>query len=166
MAKFVGKSFKRVEDPRFLQGQGKYVSNLQRPGMAYVAIARSPHAHAEIKGIDASAALELDGVVAVFTGQDLIDGGVGQLPCGWVVPDCKIPERWPVVPDRARHVGDAVAVVVADNPYVAEDALELIEVGLRAAARVHGRACHDRVPGPADSRRDSQQHGLCLGSGG
>ena len=155
MAKFVGKSFKRVEDPRFLQGQGKYVSNLQRPGMAHVAIARSPHAHADIKGIDASAALELDGVVAVFTGQDLIDGGVGQLPCGWVVPDCKIPERWPVVPDRARHVGDAVAVVVADNPYVAEDALELIEVdyeplpvsmGARATTEYRAQQLHDEIP--------------------
>ncbi len=155
MAKFVGKSFKRVEDPRFLQGQGKYVSNLQRPGMAYVAIARSPHAHADIKGIDASAALELDGVVAVFTGQDLIDGGVGQLPCGWVVPDCKIPERWPVVPDRARHVGDAVAVVVADNPYVAEDALELIEVdyeplpvsmGARATTEYRAQQIHSEIP--------------------
>ena len=155
MAKFVGKSFKRVEDPRFLQGQGKYVSNLQRPGMAHVAIARSPHAHADIKGIDASAALELDGVVAVFTGQDLIDGGVGQLPCGWVVPDCKIPERWPVVPDRARHVGDAVAVVVADNPYVAEDALELIEVdyeplpvsmGARATTEYRAQQLHSEIP--------------------
>lgn len=155
MAKFVGKSFKRVEDPRFLQGQGKYVSNLQRPGMAHVAIARSPHAHADIKGIDASAALELDGVVAVFTGQDLIDGGVGQLPCGWVVPDCKIPERWPVVPDRSRHVGDAVAVVVADNPYVAEDALELIEVdyeplpvsmGARATTEYRAQQLHAEIP--------------------
>ncbi len=155
MAKFVGKSFKRVEDPRFLQGQGKYVSNLQRPGMAYVAIVRSPHAHAEIKGIDASAALELDGVVAVFTGQDLIDGGVGQLPCGWVVPECKIPERWPVEPGRVRHVGDAVAVVVADSPYVAEDALELIEVdyeplpvsmGARATTEYRAQQIHDEIP--------------------
>ena len=155
MAKFVGKSFKRVEDPRFLQGQGKYVSNLQRPGMAYVAIVRSPHAHAEIKGVDASAALELDGVVAVFTGQDLIDGGVGQLPCGWVVPECKIPERWPVEPNRVRHVGDAVAVVVADSPYVAEDALELIEVdyeplpvsmGARATTEYRAQQIHAEIP--------------------
>ncbi len=155
MAKFVGKSFKRVEDPRFLQGQGKYVSNLQRPGMAYVAIVRSPHAHAEIKGIDASAALELDGVVAVYKGQDLIDGGVGKLPCGWVVPDCKIPDRWPVEPNRVRHVGDTVAVVVADSPYVAEDALELIEVdyeplpvsmGARATTEYRAQQLHDEIP--------------------
>ena len=155
MAKFVGKSFKRVEDPRFLQGQGKYVANLQRPGMVYVAIVRSPYAHAEVKSIDASAALELDGVIAVFKGQDLIDGGVGQLPCGWVVPDCKIPERWPVVPDRVRHVGDSVAVVVAENPYIAEDALELIEVdyeplpvtmGARATTEYRAEQIHPEIP--------------------
>ncbi len=155
MPRFVGKSFKRVEDPRFLQGQGSYVANLQRPGMAYVAILRSPHAHARIVGIDASAAEALDGVVAVYKGQDLIDGGVGQLPCGWVVPELKIPERWPVVPERVRHVGDAVAVVVADSPYVAEDALELIEVdyeplpvslGARATTEYRAPQIHDEIP--------------------
>ncbi len=128
MAKYVGESVKRVEDPRFIQGKGSYVANVQRPNMAYVAVLRSPHAHASINGIDTSAAAALDGVIAVYTGQDFIDGGVGQMPCGWVVPDCKVPVRWPVVPDRVRHVGDSVAVVVANSPYVAEDALALIDV--------------------------------------
>ena len=155
MPRFVGKSFKRVEDPRFLQGKGSYVSNLQRPGMAYVAMLRSPHAHAKIVSIDASAAEALDGVVAVFKGQDLIDGGVGQLPCGWVVPELKLPERWPVIPDVVKHVGDAVAVVVADSPYIAEDALDLIEVdyeplpvslGARATTEYRAPQLHEGIP--------------------
>ncbi|MDX1665359.1 MAG: xanthine dehydrogenase family protein molybdopterin-binding subunit [Candidatus Promineifilaceae bacterium] len=128
MAQLVGKRIKRVEDPRFIQGQGKYVANIQLPNMAYAAVKRSPYAHAKINNIDTSRAQALDGVVAVYTGSDLIDGGVGTLPCGWLVPDCKVPSRWPVVVDKVRHVGDAVAVVVAETPYVAEDALELIDV--------------------------------------
>lgn len=130
MAPLIGTSVKRKEDPRFLQGKGKYVANLQLPGMAAVAIKRSPHAHAKIVQIDTAAAQNAPGVIAVFTGQDLIDGGVGKMPCGWLVPDIKVPTRWPVVPvgDKVRHVGDSVAVVVAENPYQAEDALDLIEV--------------------------------------
>ncbi|MCB0061638.1 MAG: hypothetical protein KDE19_05970, partial [Caldilineaceae bacterium] len=65
MSGAVGKSIKRVEDPRFIQGKGKYVANLKIPGMVHAAIVRSPHAHARIKGIDASAALAMPGVIAV-----------------------------------------------------------------------------------------------------
>ena len=130
MAKLIGESVKRVEDPRFLQGKGKYVANLQIPGMAHLFIKRSPHAHARVVSIDTAAAAAAPGVIAVFTGQELIDGGVGKLPCGWMVPDIKVPTRWPVVPvgDKVRHVGDAVAVVVAETAYQAEDALDLIDV--------------------------------------
>ncbi|MFO7538807.1 MAG: hypothetical protein R6X32_12245 [Chloroflexota bacterium] len=128
MTTYVGQSVKRVEDPRFLQGQGKYVANIQLPGMAHLAIKRSPYAHAKINSIDTSAAAALEGVIAVYVGQDLIDGGVGPLPCGWNVPDIKVPERWPLMPDVVRHVGDGVAVVVAESPYIAYDALDLIEV--------------------------------------
>lgn len=130
MAQLVGASMKRREDPRFIQGKGKYVGNIQLPGMAYAAIKRSPYAHAKIVSIDTSAAESAPGVIAVYTGQDLIDGGVGKLPCGWVVPDCKIPDRWPIMPvgDKVRHVGDSVAVVVAESAYQAEDALDLIDV--------------------------------------
>lgn len=156
MSKYVGESVKRVEDPRFIQGKGSYVANVQRPGMAYVAVLRSPHAHAAIQSIDTSAAKALDGVIDVFVGQDFIDGGVGKMPCGWVVPDCKVPDRWPVVPDRVRHVGDSVAVVVAECPYVAEDALELIAVdydplpaslGAKATTEAGRPQLHDDIPG-------------------
>ena len=128
MGRYVGTSVKRVEDPRFIQGKGRYVANLDLPGMAHVAIKRSPEAHARITGMDTSAAAAMDGVLAVFTGQDFKDGGCGSLPCGWLVPDTKVPDRPIVVTDRVRHVGDSVAVVVAEDPYVAADAVEAIEV--------------------------------------
>ena len=127
MGKHIGKSVKRVEDPRFIQGQGKYVANLKLPNVAQVAVLRSPHAHANIKSINTDAAKAMDGVIDVFTGQDLIDGGVGKMPVIWQVPDNKIPDRWPLVPDKVRHVGDSVAAVVAEDAYIAEDALDLIE---------------------------------------
>jgi len=130
MSTLIGSSVKRKEDPRFIQGKGKYVANIQLPNMAAVMIKRSPYAHARILRIDATAAEALPGVIAVFTGQDLIDGGVGKLPCGWLVPGTKVPTRWPVMPvgDKVRHVGDSVAIVVAETQYIAEDALDLIEV--------------------------------------
>ncbi len=128
MGRYVGTSVKRVEDPRFIQGKGRYVANIQFPDMVYVAIKRSPEAHARITRIDTSAAAAMDGVVAVFTGQDFKDGGCGSLPCGWLVPDTKVPDRPVVVTDRVCHVGDSVAVVAARTPYIAADAVEAIEV--------------------------------------
>ena len=128
MGRYIGKSMKRFEDPRFLQGKGSYVANLQLPNIAHLAILRSPYGHANIRSINTKNAEALDGVIAVFTGQDLIDGGVGALPCGWTPPGIKVPVRYPLTVDRVRHVGDGVAAVVAEDPYIAADALELIEV--------------------------------------
>jgi carbon-monoxide dehydrogenase large subunit len=125
---YVGQSVKRVEDPRFIQGKGSYVANLHIPGMVYLAIKRSPYGHAKIKRIDARKAKALPGVVGVFTGQDLLDGGCGALPCGWNVPDIKTPKRYALTIDKARHVGDGIAVVAAESPYIAADALDLIDV--------------------------------------
>ncbi|MFN8445665.1 MAG: xanthine dehydrogenase family protein molybdopterin-binding subunit [Caldilineaceae bacterium] len=153
----VGTSVKRKEDPRFIQGRGKYVANIQLPGMAYIAIKRSPHAHAKIKSIDTSAATAMKGVLGVFLGQELIDSGVGKLPCGWVVPGCKVPTRWAVVPvgDKVRHVGDSVAIVVAESSYIAEDAVEAINVeyevlpaviGAKKATDAGQASVHDDIP--------------------
>ena len=89
MSHLVGTSVKRKEDPRFIQGKGKYVANVQLPNVATIAIKRSPYAHATIVSINTAAAEALPGVIGVFTGQDLIDGGVGKLPCGWLVPGTK-----------------------------------------------------------------------------
>lgn len=128
MSGLVGKSIKRVEDPRFIQGKGKYVANLQIPGMLYAAIVRSPHAHAKLNGIDASAALAMPGVVAVYTGQDLAADGVGGLPCGFNPPGIKTAPHPALAIGKVRHVGDGVAVVIAENRYVAQDAAEAIQV--------------------------------------
>ena len=113
MGNYVGEAVKRREDPRFITGKGKYVANVSLPNMVHLAIKRSPYGHAKIKSISIKKAAAMDGVVAVFTGQDLIDGGCGALPCGWNVPDIKVPTRHALTVDKARHVGDAVAVVAA-----------------------------------------------------
>jgi carbon-monoxide dehydrogenase large subunit len=128
MGKYIGKSMKRVEDPRFIQGQGRYVANISMPDMVHVAIKRSPHAHAKINSIDADAARALPGVVAIFTGQDLADSGVGLLPCGFTPPGTVVPPHPALAVDTVRHVGDSVVVVVAESPYIAYDALDLIDV--------------------------------------
>ncbi len=155
MGKYVGKSMKRVEDPRFIQGKGKYVANLQMPGMVHVAVKRSPHAHAKINGIDSEAAKALPGVLDVYTGQDLLDGGASALPCGWTFDGIKLPTHNPLAIDKARHVGDGVAVVVAETAYIAHDALDLIEVDydvLPAVVNAKGAMdegapqVHDNVP--------------------
>ncbi|MCE7986045.1 MAG: xanthine dehydrogenase family protein molybdopterin-binding subunit [Caldilinea sp. CFX5] len=128
MSGYIGKSMKRVEDPRFIQGKGKYVANLQLPGMLHAAIVRSPHAHATINHIDASAALAMPGVVAVFTGADLAADGVGGLPCGFNPPGIKTAPHPALAIGKVRHVGDGVAVVIAENRYAAQDAAEAVQV--------------------------------------
>jgi carbon-monoxide dehydrogenase large subunit len=122
-----GSAIKRREDPRLITGRGSYVDDLQLPGVLYMALARSPHAHARIRSINVAAARGMAGVVEVFTGADL-EGKVGMLPCGWVLPDIKMPPHPPVAKDKVRCVGDAVAVVLADSRTAAKDAAEAIEV--------------------------------------
>lgn len=153
MAKYVGTSIKRKEDPRFIQGKGSYVANLTLPGMAYLAIKRSPYAHAKIKSINASKAQALPGVLAVFTGQDTTE--LGHLPSGWNVPNIKVPVQRVLQTDKVRHVGDRVAVVVAESPHIAADALDMIDVDYeplpavtdaRQAAEAGAPLVHDDVP--------------------
>lgn len=155
MSRYVGERIKRFEDPRFIQGKGKYVANLYLSEMAYAAIKRSPYAHANIKSIDTSKAAALPGVLAVYVGQDLIDAGIGKLPCGWLVPGTKVPDRWPLEPHKVRHVGDGVAAVVAESPYIAYDALDLIEVeyeplpattDAKATTQEGSPQIHDNIP--------------------
>ena len=131
-----GKSIKRREDPRFITGRGSYVDDLKIPGMTYAAFVRSPHAHARIRRIDTAAAKAHPGVVAVFTGSDM--KGVNSLPCGWdlrkaknvpgVVQDLAMVPHMPLTSDVARHVGDPVAVVIADSQEAATDAAEKVRV--------------------------------------
>src|ERR687887_1709675 len=134
--RLLGKSIKRREDPRFITGRGQYVDDLKLPGMTYAAFVRSPHAHARIKKIDTSAAKSHPGVVAVFTGSDMT--GVNSLPCGWdlrkeknipgVVQDLAMVPHMPLTADVARHVGDPVAVVIADSQTAAVDAADRVKV--------------------------------------
>ncbi|HEX6386474.1 MAG TPA: xanthine dehydrogenase family protein molybdopterin-binding subunit [Anaerolineae bacterium] len=140
MNNYIGQSMKRYEDPRFIQGKGKYVANLTLPNMAYMAIKRSPYAHARIKSIDTSAAEALEGVVGFITTDDLLaeDSPCGPLPCGWQVPNIRMPNTDALAIDKVRHVGDRVIAVVAESPYVAADALDLIEVDYEPLPAVVG----------------------------
>ncbi len=128
--KLVGARVKRTEDPRLVTGNGNYVGGIQLPGMLEMAILRSPEAHARIERIDTRAAVALPGVHAVFTGHDFATlakpqrAGLNREKN----PTCKECD-WPAVAiDTVRYCGEAVAVVIADNRYLAEDALALIEV--------------------------------------
>jgi aerobic carbon-monoxide dehydrogenase large subunit len=129
----IGQPVRRVEDRRFLTGHGTYVDDLALPRQAYAVMLRSPHAHAAIRGIDTSAAAAAPGVVAVLTGENVADDGLGTIPC--LIPvtygdgsTAPMPARPAIVRERVRHVGDTVAMVVADSLAAARDAAELIVV--------------------------------------
>ena len=121
-----GESLKRREDHRLITGDGTYVDDVRLPGLSHVAFVRSPHAHALIRSIDASAAAA-PGVQRVFTGAELQEQ-LGSLPVGWVLPDQNSPPHPPLAFEKVRYVGDAVAAIVADSPYEAQDATELVKV--------------------------------------
>jgi carbon-monoxide dehydrogenase large subunit len=125
----VGQALRRVEDPRLITGRARYVDDISLPGTLWVAFVRSPEAHAKIVSIDTSAAKEMPGVQAVFTGQDMADLG-GPLPLAWVPPGITVnnPEHWPLARDTVKHVGDPVAAVLAEDRYAVMDAAEQVLV--------------------------------------
>jgi aerobic carbon-monoxide dehydrogenase large subunit len=118
----MGDRMLRKEDGRFVRGKGNYVDDVQLPGMLHSAILRSPFAHARINNVDTSAALELEGVHAVITGADLDAQGLAWMPT--LAGDTQAV----LATDKVRFQGQEVAFVVADDKYVAQDALELIDV--------------------------------------
>ncbi len=124
-----GSGIRRREDPRLITGGATYTDDIQLPGMTYAVILRSPHAHAKINSIDTSAAKAAPGVVAVYTGADT-EGVLNPIPCAWIPPDSdvKAVAHPALATDVVRYQGDAVAVIVAEDRYQAEDALELINV--------------------------------------
>ncbi len=131
----IGVSVKRKEDRRFLTGNGNYTDDINRPGQTYAYFLRSQVAHAEINGVDTSAAEQADGVLAVFTGADLAADEVGGIPCGWGLTfqngDPMIEPAHPALAQgKVRHVGDAIAVVVAETRKQAKAAAQLIEADL------------------------------------
>ncbi len=126
----LGGVVKRREDPALIQGKGLYVDDVKLPGMLYAAFVRSPFAHARINSIDTAAALAMDGVRAVYTIDDVRHLGplLAQLPVGKQRPllaDCMV-----------NHAGEAVAMIVADSPYVAQDAVELVDVDYEPLAAI------------------------------
>ena len=128
---FMGRSVPRLEDHRFLTGSAVYADDLNVARQAWGVVLRSLHAHAEIKSIDASAALEMPGVIAVYTEADLAADGVGYLPCGAELPPeagLYVPPRPALARDRVRYVGDQVAFVVAETQEAAAEAAEQIFV--------------------------------------
>jgi carbon-monoxide dehydrogenase large subunit len=141
----IGASVRRREDQRFITGQGRYVDDVTLPGQLHAHIVRSPHAHARIVSIDTAAARSAPGVKAVYTGADMAAAKVGSLPCGWLVRNKDTspmvePPHLPLCADRVRHVGDQVAVVIADTRQHAAEAAGLIDVEydeLPAVASIH-----------------------------
>ena len=129
---FIGARVKRREDPALITGQGQYVADIAPDGLLHLAVLRSPYAHAKINSIDTAAAAAISGVVAIYTAADIAPDLATDLPMA-IGPDPQFkalhnPGRPVLAADRVRHVGDAVAVVVAEDRYIAADALQAIWV--------------------------------------
>lgn len=141
----IGQSVRRIEDPRLVQGLGRYSDDVNLARQAHAAVVRSPHGHARILGIDPAAALRAPGVLAVLTGADLAADGVGHLPTDATrkrrdgSPAFPTP-RPALARERVRHVGDPVALVVATSPEAAADASERVTVEYAPLPAVTGAA--------------------------
>ena len=136
----IGASVRRKEDYRFLTGNGKYLDDMNRAGQAHAYFLRSPHAHATFS-IDTAGASKMPGVVAVYTGADIAESGMGGLICGWTITGKngephKAPAHLLLALDTVRHVGDTLAVVIADSYHQAKDAGEQIAVDYTALPAV------------------------------
>lgn len=152
--KFVGARVRHVEDPKFLTGQGKYTDDFKLPGTLHVAFVRSTHGHALIKSVDVSKALEVPGVVAVFTADDIRDD------CSPIRTPCSLPtyqqtEQELLVSEKVRMVGDPIVAVVAEDRYIAEDGADEVAVvyeplqainSIEAALADGAPAIHDSAP--------------------
>src|SRR5215469_8542208 len=137
----LGAPVRRKEDQRFLTGKGHYTDDINRPNQLYAVFARSPYAHAELGAIDIAKAKSAPGVVQVYTGADVAKAGLGTLPCGWGVkskdgsPMAEPPHPILAV-GRVRHVGDPVAVVIAETKDQATEASDLIDVAYKVLPAV------------------------------
>lgn len=141
----IGERVRRREDPALVTGKAAYTADIALPNALFLALARSPYAHAEILRVDASEARKAPGVRGVFWGREVLSDlerpfPVAKSPDAGAFRDLKIPDRWPLAEDRARCVGDPVAAVVAETPEQAADAAEAVVVDYRD------------LPGAGDSR--------------
>jgi carbon-monoxide dehydrogenase large subunit len=157
----IGASVRRKEDQRFLNGRGNYVDDINRPAQTYASIKRSDRPHANIVSIDTAAAKAAPGVLGVFVGADLVAEEIGGIPCGWQIHNKDgTPMAEPVHPvlavGKVRHVGDPIAVVIAETRQQAKDAAELLVIeledlpavaGVRDAIAPGAALVHDDAPG-------------------
>ncbi len=155
----IGASVVRREDTRFLKGKGRYTDDMNRPGQTYAYILRSSLAHATLNNIDTAAASAAPGVIRVFTGADITAAELGGVPCGWQITDkhgepMKEPAHPILAVGKVRHVGDPIAVVVAETYDEARDAAELIDIDMTDLAAVvdmrtaetSGNQVHEEAP--------------------
>src|SRR5579884_313885 len=157
----IGQPVPRAEDPVLLRGEGHYADDFNLPGQAYAVMVRSPHAHGLIRRIETAAARHMPGVLAVYTAADLQAGGIGPLPPRQIMNNrdgtpMLSPVRWALASDKVRHVGEAVAVVVAETVALAKDAADAVAVEIEPlpavteasrAAAPDAPLLYDDVPG-------------------
>ena len=156
--KLIGEPIRRREDNRFLTGAGQYTDDINQMGQTYAVFVRSPHAHAKINAIDTTEAMKMPGVVAIYTGADL-PAAIGGLPCGWLITSTdgtpmKEPKHPLLAQGKVRHVGDQVAIVIAETLLQARDAAEKVDVDYdvlpavvdTAKAAKSSVSVHDDVP--------------------
>ena len=129
----IGAAVRRKEDQRFITGKGHYTDDINRPGQGHAYFLRSPHAHAKIKSVDSKSAAAMPGVLAVLTGAELAADKIGGLICGWMIKSkdgspMKAAPHPAIAHGKANHVGDAVAVVIAETLAQAKDAAEKVKV--------------------------------------
>ena len=161
MSTGIGDAVKRKEDKRFTTGKGKYTDDVRNDNQAYAAFVRSPHAHARVTGIDASAALAMDGVIDVLNGAQLTGDGIGNIICGWAVTSkdgspMNMGAWSALATEKVRYVGDAVALVIAETQALARIAAEAVEVSyeqlsvaasIAAAMEADAPEIHENAPG-------------------
>ncbi len=161
MSEGIGAPVKRKEDKRFITGKGKYTDDIRMENQAYAAFVRSPHAHANVTGINASAAESMDGVIAVLDGAQLTGDGIGNIICGWAITSkdgspMNMGAWSALATDTVRYTGDAVAVVVAESKAQARAAAEAVEVtyeelpvaaSIEAAVADDAPQIHENAPG-------------------
>src|SRR5712691_7207013 len=157
----IGQPVPRSEDPVLLRGEGRYCDDVNLPGQAYAVMVRSPYAHGVIRHIDVAASRALPGVLAVYTAADLAAGGIGPLPPRQIMNNrdgtpMLSPTRFALATDKVRHVGEAVAAIIAETVAAAKDAAEAIVVDIDPlpavtapglAAAPGAPLVHDDVPG-------------------
>jgi CO/xanthine dehydrogenase Mo-binding subunit len=169
----IGKPLRRKEDRRLITGDGRYTDDVARPGQVHACMVRSPYAHAAILGIDPGDALKTPGVIAVLTGVDVAGDGVGLIPHPAVPSNPHevplksrdgspffVAPHAPLPTDRARFVGEPVAMVIAETPAAARDSAERVRVEWRPLSAVIATA--EAVGGPAVW--DERASNLCVDS--